>query len=232
MTQPSLKLCRDVELKEFVRTLVLLIGEIIRQARLPTDPAPGTKRVDLLPHSRPRRRVSNAVGLSYGNIERIESGAVQARLRTLKLLTAGVGHSLPTIVARSWLRAVKPGQREIDQLESALQIVDRLPVPADQLFPKRLGAALNSLRGAADPAVIATSARISRGYYLQLERGERNGSLWAFIAACDALRSSLPVLLFIAWTDGQQLETSERRTIARAREIFTALRWRGEAATL
>lgn len=230
MSEPSLQLCPDAELRVFMRSLITSIGVVLRQVRLPTNPAPGTTRVDLIPNSQPRRTVGEAVGLSYGNIERIEAGAVQPRIRTLKAISAGVGGSLPSTVARAWLNVVAPDQPMVGCLKKALQICDRIPGPSDSELPIRLGEALRDLRGPIEPNKIADSAWLSRGYYFQLERGQRNGSLWAFIAASDALLSSFPALLVLAWTAGEPLTDSELKAISCARSLLARFRWRGVAA--
>ena len=226
MSKPSLKLCPDPELQEFVRELAAAIGIVLREIRLPGNPVLPNRRVDLIPNSTPRREAGRITGLSYGNLERIETGSVQPRLRTLLLAAAGIGSSLPTLIARAWWRAVEPECEFESELIDASVIIDRLKPPAVERLPDSLGGALCFFRGSVDPGEIARRAKLSLAYYLQLERGERNGSLWAFVAASQALGTSLPALLFVAWTQDRRFKAGERQKVEDARTRLSELSWR------
>ena len=226
MSKPSLKLCPDPELQEFVRRLAAAIGEVLREIRLPGNPSLSSKRVDLNPNLTPRRQAGRAAGLAYGNLERIETGSVQPRLRTLQLAASGIGSSLPTLIARAWWRTLLPEHQFPPELVGASAIMDRLTAPAVEQLPDSLGRALGSFRGAFDPLEAARRAKLSACYYLQLERGERNGSLWAFVSATHALGTSLPALLFVAWTQDRRLKVAERELVTRARNALSAQTWR------
>lgn len=226
MSKPSLKLCPDPELQDFVRRLVTAIGVVLRETRLPGNPTIHNKRVDLIPNSTPRRKAGRDTGLAYGNLERIESGAIQPRFRTLQLVAAGVGSSLPALLARAWWRTVTPECEFMSELAQAESIVNRLELDTTDQLPTMLGKALAVLRGSVDPAAVADRAQVSRGYYLQLERGERNGSVWAFTAVCHSLSTSLPALLYVAWTHDQPLGPEEEKAIAAVRRVLSERKWR------
>ncbi len=225
MSQPSLKLCSDPALQEFVRDFVAAVGHVLRQLRIPEPANLSARRVDLLPDSSPRRLVSRNAGISYGNWERIETGSVQPKLLTLKTMATEVGSSLPTVLARAWLRVIGL-EHEFARIADAAAIVDRLAPLPDATFAHSLGRGLAIRRGALNPAEVADTARLSRGYYLQLEKGDRNGSVWAIISACESLSSSLPALLFSVWCAAETLPEDEARVTSAASQWLSSLSWK------